>query len=217
MPYIISNIVSITLWHCTLYRELRLGGLSSDDIKRDGGLIHSRCDELMLILLCHSVLIMLQDLEQSGEFDPSSEFDKYLCITTPYSTHIPSLYVYYHPKQCLAIVFLPILERELQEFVQYWNSHPLRRNRLTECPQGIPDDLYDMPNQYGREDHLKTINSSVWMNAMINDAQPPEDMYSNDLYHDCQELVRAHFGIDLHRQVTASNAVRIYKYIVNNV
>ena len=125
-----------------------------------------------------------------------------------------------HPRQCLAIVFLPILERELQEFVQYWNSYPLRRNRVTECPQGIPDDLYDMHNQYGREDHLKTINSSIWMNAMIDANQPAEDMYSNNVHHDCQERVCAHFGIDLHRQVTASNVVCIpgvYKYIVNNV
>ncbi len=79
-------------------------------------------------------------------------------------------------RQCLAIVFLPLLERELREFVRYWNSHPLRRNRVAECPQGIPDDLYDMPDNYGGENYLKPVDVSLWMRAMLNDAHPADTM-----------------------------------------
>ena len=34
-----------------------------------------------------------------------------------------------HNRQCLAAVFLPLLERELRDFVKHWNSHRMRHNR----------------------------------------------------------------------------------------
>jgi len=56
-----------------------------------------------------------------------------------------------HNRQCLAAVFLPLLERELRDFVKHWNSHRMRDNRRAGCPNGIPDDLFDMPEQFGME------------------------------------------------------------------
>ena len=56
-----------------------------------------------------------------------------------------------HNRQCLAAVFLPQLERELWDFVKHWNSHRMRHNRRAGCPNGIPDDLFDMPEQFGME------------------------------------------------------------------
>ena len=119
-------------------------------------------------------------------------------------------------RQCLAIVFFGLLERELQEFVQYWNSHTLRKNQVAGCPQAIPNDLYDMPQYYSGEECIKSADSSIWAHAMINHAHSPDNMYSDDLYRDCQELVQDNLGINLHSQVNASNAVSIYNYIVNN-
>lgn len=120
-------------------------------------------------------------------------------------------------RQCLAIVFLPLLERELREFVCYWNSHSLRQNRVAECPQGIPDDLYDMPGHFGGENYLKPVDANLWMQAMLNDAHPADPMFSDDMYCDCHELVRTQFGIDLQRQVTSTNAIELYKYIISNI
>ena len=35
------------------------------------------------------------------------------------------------------------------DFNNYWNSHAIRANRTAECPSGIPDDLYQMPEEFG--------------------------------------------------------------------
>ena len=120
-------------------------------------------------------------------------------------------------RQCLAIVFFGLLQRELQEFVLYWNSHTLRKNQVACCPQAIPNDLYDMPQYYGGEECIKSADSTIWAHAMINDARPSSNMYSDELYQDCIELVRDDLGIDLHSQVNATNAVGIYKHIVENM
>ena len=52
-------------------------------------------------------------------------------------------------KWSLAYTVVDILQDEMEEFVLYWNSHPLRRNRIALCPHGIPDDIFEMPENYG--------------------------------------------------------------------
>ena len=52
-------------------------------------------------------------------------------------------------RKCLAVVLENLLKRELQEFVLYWNTHCIRYNRHIECPSGIPDDMYEMPEEFG--------------------------------------------------------------------
>ena len=42
-----------------------------------------------------------------------------------------------------------IVQTELDDFVKYWNSHKLRKNNRADCPQGIPNDLHDMPEVVG--------------------------------------------------------------------
>lgn len=114
-------------------------------------------------------------------------------------------------------MFLPLLTKELREFVRYWNSHSLRRNRAAECPHGIPDDLYDMPEHFGGENYLKPVDPTLWMHAMLNDARPADAMFTDEMYHECHELVSAHYGIDLQTQITPNNAIEIYKFVVNNI
>ena len=53
-------------------------------------------------------------------------------------------------RYCLAYAFVPVLERELNEFRDSWNSHTIRKNRNSNGPAGKPEDLYDMPAMYGR-------------------------------------------------------------------
>ena len=37
----------------------------------------------------------------------------------------------------------------MSEFVEEHNSHRIRKQRDRLTPQGIPEDLYQFPNQYG--------------------------------------------------------------------
>ena len=50
----------------------------------------------------------------------------------------------------LAYSTVPVIERELAEFAEHWNTHMIRSNKKASCPSGIPDDLYDMPLLYGK-------------------------------------------------------------------
>ena len=38
---------------------------------------------------------------------------------------------------------------KLNDFVEYWNSHSICVSCIAECPPGIPDDLYAMPEEFG--------------------------------------------------------------------
>ena len=57
-----------------------------------------------------------------------------------------SLFVRYTVAFCMA----HILEKELNEFKEEWNAHSIRSNSKTLLPSGIPNDMYDMPQTYGK-------------------------------------------------------------------
>ena len=49
----------------------------------------------------------------------------------------------------LAYVYAQLLHQDLVEFVEIWNNHRLRKNRLANCPLGIPNDIHRLPHKYG--------------------------------------------------------------------
>ena len=52
-------------------------------------------------------------------------------------------------RQLLAYVYLPILQRECDIFISYWNSHKIRNQDNLEIPTGVPDHMFNFPEQYG--------------------------------------------------------------------
>lgn len=52
-------------------------------------------------------------------------------------------------RNCLVFAHLPVLTRDLNEYVSIWNSHHIRPVRLAGCPSGRPDDMFDMPEEFG--------------------------------------------------------------------
>ena len=49
----------------------------------------------------------------------------------------------------MAVSIIPVVRRDLQEFVEYWNTHHIRSSSRAFCPSGRPDDMFDMPQIYG--------------------------------------------------------------------
>ena len=98
-------------------------------------------------------------------------------------------YIFNFYSFCRQICVSPLLSRELREFVQYWNSHKLRKNRTAEYPQTCLNITMEATvcNQL----------CALWINAM-NDA--PAMLY--EMYLNCHELVEEQFNIDLERQLT---------------
>ena len=46
--------------------------------------------------------------------------------------------------------------KDLNEFVLQWNTHPIWNNHLADCPSGIPVDMYEIPDAFGK--HYKKFN-----------------------------------------------------------
>ena len=58
---------------------------------------------------------------------------------------IPGNHIYL---ECSWFVFLPLLQKELDEFIYYWNSHFIHRSRH-DSVFGIPDILFYLPEESG--------------------------------------------------------------------
>ena len=43
-----------------------------------------------------------------------------------------------------------LIVTEFEDFVTYWNNHCIRKNSGTEAPSGIPIDMFDMPEEFGK-------------------------------------------------------------------
>ena len=52
-------------------------------------------------------------------------------------------------RQILVYVYIPIIQRECNIFLQYWNSHRIRAQRDTGLPAGILNVLFACPKQEG--------------------------------------------------------------------
>lgn len=55
-------------------------------------------------------------------------------------------------RSLLAFVFVPVVQKEMDNFVGAWNSHRVRKQKEAQVPKGIPDHLYAFPENYGAED-----------------------------------------------------------------
>ena len=48
-------------------------------------------------------------------------------------------------------MYIPIVQRECDVFVECWNTHRIRSQEKLKIPTGIPDYLFSFPEQYGGE------------------------------------------------------------------
>ena len=72
----------------------------------------------------------LQQLLDQGFYDPEDEVER----------------------KILAYVYIPIVQREIDLFVELWNNSRTRLQRGTLMPDGNPNIIYNSPEEYGIED-----------------------------------------------------------------
>lgn len=53
-------------------------------------------------------------------------------------------------------VSVPVLRSEIADYVQYWNSHLMRRDKERQTPSRVPNEMYEMPELYGNVNVLPT-------------------------------------------------------------
>ena len=57
--------------------------------------------------------------------------------------------IFLQNRACLAYTMHIPLEKDLDEFRKHWNSHLIRKNKLTGFPGGVPNELYEFPSLHG--------------------------------------------------------------------
>lgn len=61
-------------------------------------------------------------------------------------------YLIYICRDLLAYVYIPVVQKELDVFrTCVWNNHRTRKQKDKELPAGVPEHIYNFPEQYGGE------------------------------------------------------------------
>ena len=56
-------------------------------------------------------------------------------------------------RSILAFIMIPLMQRELDEFRNtVWNLHRIRAQKNTFMPDGVPDHIYNFPEEYGMQE-----------------------------------------------------------------
>jgi len=54
----------------------------------------------------------------------------------------------------LAFIMVPVIQREIDIFKDtVWNMHRIRSKKETILPVGVPNHIYDFPEEYEMENH----------------------------------------------------------------
>lgn len=59
---------------------------------------------------------------------------------------------------CLRYCFMEILQKELNFVASSWNEHVIRASNMAECPSGIPDEMFFLPENSGGTDMLRVLS-----------------------------------------------------------
>lgn len=90
----------------------------------------------------------VQDLVWDGALQSKNQLHTSVCKITLLKVYDPYLYVTYTGGP-LPTLLSDLLQHEVDEFAKHRNTHTIRQSRA-DCIGGIPDDLYDMPQNYGQ-------------------------------------------------------------------
>lgn len=116
---------------------------------------------------------------------------------------------------CLRYVFGSVLQQDLQEFVQDWNEHPLRKNNRVSSPHGCPNDIYDIPSLYGTSDQSQPFDTALWARCMLQESTPAPPLCSPTM----ESLAEAILCVTLRlgtQDITHSNCYSIYLKLVHS-
>lgn len=166
-----TNRDGATVLHFYLKCGLSTGGIPKF-IRVDGG------TENRLMLRVHAIL---RETEDNGLPNPyfigrsvhNQRIERWwLFLRTHFTqfwmevfTEMVNLQIYDSSKeidyQLLQFCFTPVLRNNLKDVVDYWNGHKVRKVSHSQCPAGVPDILYTVPEIYGKSDYKQPVESDL--------------------------------------------------------
>lgn len=73
-----------------------------------------------------------------------------------------TLIIYSNSRDMLAFIFIPVIQKELDDFKNVVWNHKRGRKQLTkELPTGIPEFIYDNPEEFGVEDSGSEVTEDL--------------------------------------------------------
>jgi hypothetical protein len=119
-------------------------------------------------------------------------------------------------KYCLTYVTLHLIESELNEFMEEWNTHKIRANSRSRLPSGIPNDLYDMPSTYGVVDHIQDVDHTIWMYAMEKESRAIPKFYPSRFKLQADDLLQ--FCLNMKQSdINVENWESVYLFLINHM
>ena len=49
----------------------------------------------------------------------------------------------------LSYIMIPLIQKQIDIFVDMWNNHRIRGQKNTFLPDGVPNHIYNFPEKYG--------------------------------------------------------------------
>ena len=122
-----------------------------------------------------------------------------------------------------------ILREELNEFREHWNTHSMRRNKITGFIGGIPNDIYLLPEEYGMyvsilnhiqctillggEQCLLEVEERLWIYAMSNESTEEGEFFNGEFEEVTSGILHKSKNLDRH-DITVENFKEIYTHLL---
>ena len=108
------------------------------------------------------------------------------------------------------------MKQQLTDFAQYWNEHTIRVSS-GDCIGGIPNDFYQMPQNYGE---FKICQwESCYYTGTLNFAQPLDksvfEIAKLQVTVRTFTLVRVQYNIDLFKDINVDNTLDVYCFLLD--
>jgi hypothetical protein len=92
--------------------------------------------------------------------------------------------------QLLQFCFTPVLRNNIKDIVEYWNGHKVRKVSNSQCPAGVPEILFTVPEVYGKSDYRQPVESDLLLFTNSILGKPLNEYSCSDAYADiCLHLM----------------------------
>lgn len=133
----------------------------------------------------------LKELLQEQEYDPHN---------------------YLHRK-IMAYVYVPIMQRECNIFVDMWNNHRIRGQKDLELPTGIPNHMFSFPERYGAESMgIPILNEQLVEVAELSGIEAAQSEFIED---ELKQALRA--KIPNPEKIQSKDAKNSYLFLKHNL
>lgn len=128
------------------------------------------------------------DLYASGTYNPDQPFQK----------------------SCMQYCLMAVVQRHLDVALHLWNSHNIRPSNAP-CPNGIPDEIYYLPQQYNSRDYLLPVTNARVAHMAAGIPVSTKPLCADPVVADYVDMFMRRRGLNM--PLTHETAVDLFKAV----